>query len=103
MKPLSTAPASAHKLHRPQAFCMKDRPNDNYLEVTFFGEATGPDKMIVAAQRGLSAKRGKAPRSTHITFGLELSHQAKKISPFGYFRRKHRGFRFAGVHGGFAA
>src|SRR5439155_4018403 len=49
MKPLPTAPASAHKLHRPQAFCMKDRPNDNYLEVTFFGEATGPDKMIVAA------------------------------------------------------
>ena len=54
MKPLSTAPASAHKLHRPQVFCMKDRPNDNYLEVTFFGEATGPDKMIVAAQQCLT-------------------------------------------------
>ena len=50
MKPLSTAPASAHKLHRPQVFCMKDRPNDNYLEVTFFGEATGPDFLLDAVQ-----------------------------------------------------
>jgi len=50
MKPLPTAPASAHNLHRPQALCIKDRPNDNYLEVTFFGEATGPDILLDAVQ-----------------------------------------------------
>ena len=26
----------------------EDQPNDNYPKVTFTGEATGPDKMIVA-------------------------------------------------------
>ena len=62
MKPLSTAPASAHKLHRPQVFCVKDRPNDNYLEVTFFGEATGDDKLTVADLALAAYERALEPK-----------------------------------------
>ncbi len=51
MKPLSTAPASVHKLHRPQANYRKDKPNDNQPGVTFPGEATGRPKIIVADHR----------------------------------------------------
>lgn len=51
MKSLSTAPAPAHKFHRAQAICMKDKAkNDNYLGVTFSGEATGPDILLDAVQ-----------------------------------------------------